>query len=88
MASRSEPELLLLDRSGRVVIPASLRKELKLKAGDRLVAWVEEGRLIVRPRSELVRELRKLFRRRTGEEGLTKTLRRARDKEVAGDLEN
>jgi bifunctional DNA-binding transcriptional regulator/antitoxin component of YhaV-PrlF toxin-antitoxin module len=70
------------------VIPAPLRKELKLNAGDRLVAWVEEGRLIVRPRAELVRELRKRFRRRPGEEGLTKTLRRARDKEAARDLES
>lgn len=88
MASRLEPESLLLDRSGRVVIPASLRKELKVKPGDRLLAWVEEDRLVIRPRSELVRELRERFRRRPGEESLTKTLRRARDKEVAHELES
>ncbi len=83
MAFRSEPTSLQLDQSGRVVIPSSLRKTLKLKAGDRMVAWVDNGQLIVRPRSDLVRELRERFRRRPGEESLVKVLRRARNKEVA-----
>jgi len=82
MALRHEPQSLLLDRNGRVVIPASLRRVLNLKPGDRLVAWVEKDRLIVRPRAELVRDLRARFRRRPGEERLTKTLRRMRDEEL------
>jgi len=82
MALRHEPESLLLDRHGRVVIPVSLRRALNVKPGDRLVAWVEKDRLIVRPRAELVRDLRARFRRRPGEESLTKTLRRMRDEEL------
>ncbi|MCX6618419.1 MAG: AbrB/MazE/SpoVT family DNA-binding domain-containing protein [Acidobacteria bacterium] len=82
MALRHEPQSLLLDRHGRVVIPASLRRVLNLKPGDRLVAWVEKDRLIVRPRAELVRDLRARFRRRPGEDRLTQTLRRMRDEEL------
>jgi AbrB family looped-hinge helix DNA binding protein len=82
MALRHELEALLLDRNGRVVIPASLRRALNVKPGDRLVAWVEKDRLIVRPRAELVRDLRARFRRRPGEESLTQTLRRMRDEEL------
>ena len=82
MALRHEPQSLLHDRHGRVVIPASLRRVLNLKPGDRLVAWVEKDRLIVRPRAELVRDLRARFRRRPGEESLTQTLRRMRDEEL------
>jgi AbrB family looped-hinge helix DNA binding protein len=82
VALKHEPQSLLLDRHGRVVIPASLRRVLNLKPGDRLVAWVEKDRLIVRPRAELVRDLRARFRRRPGEESLTQTLRRMRDEEL------
>jgi AbrB family looped-hinge helix DNA binding protein len=82
MALRHELESLLLDRHGRVVIPASLRRALNVKPGDRLVAWVEKDRLIVRPRAELVRDLRARFRRSPGEESLTQTLRRMRDEEL------
>ncbi len=88
MVLRSEPASLLLDHSGRVVIPAPLRKALKLKPGDRLVAWAEGGQLIVRPHSELVRELRARFRRRPGEESLVRTLRRMRYKEVTRGTES
>lgn len=81
MARIAEPQSLYVDQNGRVLIPSSIRKALGLKTGDRLVAWVEEGRLIIRLRAELVKELRKKFRLKTGEESATQTLRRMRDEE-------
>ena len=78
-----EPESLRLDHNGRVVIPAALRKALHLKAGDRLVAWAENGRIILRPRAELIRELRARFQLRPGEERATTTLKRMREEETS-----
>jgi len=47
---------------GRLVIPAQLRRELRLQAGETLVARVEEDRLILeRPRAALGR-LQRAFR--------------------------
>jgi AbrB family looped-hinge helix DNA binding protein len=83
MEASANPELLELDPNGRIVIPAALRRALNLKAGDKLVAWVNEGQLIIRSRAELVRELRAKFQRAPGEESLTRVLRRARDREVS-----
>ena len=83
METLTNPELLELDPNGRIVIPVALRRALNLKAGDKLVAWVSEGRLIIRSRAEMVRELRAKFQRAPGEESLTQALRlrrrRARD---------
>ncbi len=56
-----------------------------MKPGDRLVGWVEEGRLIVRPGAELIRELQEQFRRKPGEESFVQALRRMRNKEAARD---
>ena len=78
-----ETESLLMDRNGRVVIPASIRRALKVKPGDRLVAWVEGGHLIIHTRAQVVADLKERFKRRPGEESLTESLRRERDAEAA-----
>jgi AbrB family looped-hinge helix DNA binding protein len=46
-----------LGPQGRAVIPAELRKELGVEAGDDLVAWVEDGRLIFRRRADIEQEI-------------------------------
>ncbi len=46
-----------LGPQGRAVIPAELRKELGIHAGDDLVAWVEDGRLIFRRRADIEQEI-------------------------------
>lgn len=74
---------LLLDRHGRVVIPAAFRDALGVKAGDRLIAYVEDGKLIIRSRNDLIRELQEMFRLKPGEEPLWRSIRRERDEEVA-----
>ena len=51
-----------LGKQGRLVVPAPLREELGLEAGDELVARAEEGRLIFEPRAAVVERLRSRFR--------------------------
>lgn len=46
---------------GRVVIPASLRKELEIRAGDELVAHLEEGRVVLEKRENIRKRVRKRF---------------------------
>ncbi len=47
---------------GRVVIPAKLRKTMKLEPGDRLVARMEGESLILERREQVERRLRDRFR--------------------------
>lgn len=46
---------------GRIVIPAPLREQLGLGAGEELIARVEDGRLVLERREEVVRRLRASF---------------------------
>lgn len=46
---------------GRIVIPKDLRARLGLKTGDALDAAVEGGRLVLRPRAQVLSELQALF---------------------------
>jgi len=46
---------------GRLVVPVELRRELGIEPGDQLVAFVEEGKLIVQTREETIRELHAMF---------------------------
>ncbi len=34
----------------QVAIPAAIARELGLKPGDKLVAWIEEGKIVLQPR--------------------------------------
>lgn len=46
---------------GRIVVPVELRRELGIEPGDDLVAWVEDGKLVVQTRAETERELLAMF---------------------------
>jgi AbrB family looped-hinge helix DNA binding protein len=50
-----------LGSQGRLVIPASLRRALGFNAGDRLVARLEEGRLILEKAETIKRRLKARF---------------------------
>jgi AbrB family looped-hinge helix DNA binding protein len=43
-----------VNQQGRVTIPAQIRRDLDLHAGSRLVATVEDGRLVLEERSRLL----------------------------------
>jgi len=47
---------------GRIVIPAGLRKALKLKPGDRLVARTDGESLVLERRETVEKRLRERFR--------------------------
>lgn len=44
---------LSVGKQGRIVIPANLRQQLAIQAGSHLIAWVENGRLILETKKQL-----------------------------------
>lgn len=50
-----------LGQQGRVVLPAEVRKVLGVQPGDMIVAWIEHGRVVLRSRDEVERELWAMF---------------------------
>ena len=44
---------LSVGKQGRIVIPANLRQLLAIEAGTQLIAWVEDGRLIMESKQQL-----------------------------------
>lgn len=46
-----------INEQGRLVVPAQLRRELELVPGSSLVAYVEDGRLILEDRDHLAARL-------------------------------
>lgn len=55
------PEPVHVGPQGRIVIPAALRKAMRLKQGDDLVARVEDGTLILETRAAVLRRIQKAF---------------------------
>jgi AbrB family looped-hinge helix DNA binding protein len=50
-----------LGRQGRLVIPAFLRRSLKLEEGDKLIAREDEGRLILEKQNTVKQRLKNRF---------------------------
>lgn len=46
---------------GRLVVPASIRASLQLRPGDKLIARVEDGRLVLEKREHVIVRLRAHF---------------------------
>jgi len=70
---------------GRVVIPAALRKALKLKPGDRLVARKVGESLVLERREIVEKRLRARFRHIPGDVSLVDELIAERRTEAAGE---
>ena len=69
---------------GRIVVPVELRRELGIEPGDQLVAFVENGKLVVQTREETERELLAMFE---GMEGsMSEDLIAERRREAAREL--
>jgi AbrB family looped-hinge helix DNA binding protein len=54
--------------SGRLVIPAELRHQLSLKTGDRLVARIEDGRLVLEKAETIKQRLKQRFAHLKGQD--------------------
>jgi AbrB family looped-hinge helix DNA binding protein len=52
---------IVLGQQGRLVVPAEVRKELGLAAGDELVLHAEAGRLVIERRGDAAKRLRGLY---------------------------
>jgi len=50
-----------VDGSGRVLLPAKLRKQLKLGRGSKLIARVQKEQLILHTREQALREAQAYF---------------------------
>jgi len=46
-----------IGRQGRLVVPAELRRELGVEPNDVLVAWIDDGRLVLQRREDIEREI-------------------------------
>lgn len=53
------PTTLKVSEQGRVVIPAQLRRELEIRPGASLVAYIEDERLILEDRDHLAARLQR-----------------------------
>jgi AbrB family looped-hinge helix DNA binding protein len=52
-----------VDGSGRILLPAKVRKQLKLKQGSELIARVSEEQLVLQTRQQALREAQTYFSR-------------------------
>lgn len=62
MAEPAQRNEVQVGAQGRVVIPASLRKSLDLKPGDRLIARQEGERLVLERQEAIMRRLQDRFK--------------------------
>jgi AbrB family looped-hinge helix DNA binding protein len=57
----SDTNIVGVGPKGRVVIPAEIRRELGIHEGSELVTLVQDGGVLLLPRTEVKRRLRGLF---------------------------
>jgi AbrB family looped-hinge helix DNA binding protein len=57
----SDTSSVVVGPKGRVVIPAAIRRELRLQEGSELVALVEDDAIVLLPRSAVRARLRGMF---------------------------
>lgn len=60
MAQQSPTEVRI-GPQGRLVVPATIRESLQLRPGDKLIARVEDGRLVLEKREHVIARLRAHF---------------------------
>lgn len=59
--SDADAHNLKMSREGRILIPAHLRRRLGMKPDSELVARVEDGRLVLESKSNILRRLQARF---------------------------
>jgi AbrB family looped-hinge helix DNA binding protein len=72
---------------GRVVIPARLRRILAIDQGDTLVARVEDGRIVLEKREQVLARLRRRFEKVPREVSLANELISERREEARREQE-
>ncbi len=57
----SQPQNVRFDAQGRALIPKGMRDALYIANGDEVVAWLEDGRLVLEPRQALLERLQNRY---------------------------
>ena len=78
----AEQARVSVGRQGRVVIPARIREELGIVPGDELVARVEEGRVVLEKRENVLKRVRARFAHVPAGTDLSEELLRERREEA------
>ncbi len=86
MAIITEHLQLRLDPQGRLVIPAEIRRGLTLQPGQKLIARIEDGRLVMEKRDNILRRLRARFAKIPPELKLSDELLADRRREAAREV--
>lgn len=71
---------------GRIVLPAEMRRSLGLETGDRLVARLEEGSVVLETRAASLERLQAEFRAAAGDRDLVAELIAERREEARREL--
>ena len=87
MTGNARSNEVQIGAQGRLVIPAALRKALKLSAGDKLIARKVGDSLVLERREAIVKRLQDRFRHIPGEVSLVDELLAERRAEVAREAE-
>jgi AbrB family looped-hinge helix DNA binding protein len=61
MAEANEQVEVQVGPQGRLVVPASLRRRLGIKPGQKMVAKVEEGRLVLETKEQIMARLQSRY---------------------------
>ncbi len=65
---------LSVGKQGRIVIPANLRNQLAIEPGTQLVAWVDDGRLIMESKQQLWQSIHQAYGKKLEETDLVQEL--------------
>lgn len=87
MAKTSEQTKVNVGPQGRIVIPAGLRRALEIEPGDTLVARLEDGRIVLEKRANILARVRRRFAGVPREVRLSDELIAERRKEAERELE-
>jgi bifunctional DNA-binding transcriptional regulator/antitoxin component of YhaV-PrlF toxin-antitoxin module len=52
-----------VDGSGRILLPAKVRKQMNLRKDTQLIARLEKQKLVLNTRADVIREVQELFSR-------------------------
>lgn len=76
---------VVIGPKGRVVIPAELREALHLGPGDRMVAYVEEGRLVMERTETVLESIRRKWAPAKGDTSAVDELLDSRRADATGE---
>jgi AbrB family looped-hinge helix DNA binding protein len=85
---RMESQTAKLDRSGRIMIPADIRRELDIGAGSLLTVAVKDGQIILTSRKEALRRAKAFCRSVQPDRVLSDELSEERTREAMAELED